>query len=756
VNETSPEIYFQLTPVWQGVAVLCAVLLVVGFWSYRRTGKLSSARRVLLWGLRVGSVALVLFLLADPHRIDRKAFDETREVAILLDVSQSMALQDTPDQSTRMARARALVGSIQSQSGIAGHLRLYTFGERLGTTNELATVTASESHSRFSEAVASLLNQPRDVPLGAVVLLSDGQFADAAASRESALKLHRAGIPLFAFGFGTPEEAADVVLRGAVGGQIVPFDPKIRLGLTVDSPGFDGRKTMATVRRGGRLLHEQSVTLTGKPQEVVLEFDSPFEGFSEYSVSLGRQSGERLDDNNAGRFGVNLRDEKIRVLYMEGTPGATDTLENALEQDPQMEVTSLYFPQHTSIVFAKKSPYRTDRKGRRVYNVAHPYRGFPTNMVSLLKYDVVINSDIYREAFTPEQLDNTVSLVEQHGGGFVMVGGSTAFGAGQYDKTVIDKLMPVDVVGNRDSEWRSFKLRIPEEAYDHPIMRVGLTADESRRAWNEKFPGFGGLNLVNRLKPGAVSLALHGSKSNQYGPLVVFAVQQIGRGRTMAFTSDTTPGWGASFESRFGTPTDRNGYYRQFWNNAIRWLAADRIQRKTGEIRIGFPAGPVHIGETVPLTVTTLSPYPAAKLTLKLVRPDRTEAELPLESSLSDGSFAASFVAEQTGAHRLVAHLAKAGDENVFARQLVDVIPNQRELASTRANHELLQSLATTTGGRFAAGPSQSLPEGELGDLQAQFVEYRESSTWDRWWLMLLLAALLGTEWSLRRGWGLA
>ena len=220
----------------------------------------------------------------------------------------------------------------------------------------------------------------------------------------------------------------------------------------------------------------------------------------------------------------------------------------------------------------------------------------------------------------------------------------------------------------------------------------------------------------------------------------------------MAFTSDTTPGWGASFESRFGTPTDRNGYYRQFWNNAIRWLAADRIQRKTGEIRIGFSAGPVQIGETVPLTVTTLSPDPAAKLTLKLVRPDRTEAELLLESSLSDASFAASFVAEQTGAHRLVAHLAKAGDENVFARQLVDVIPNQRELASTRANHELLQSLATTTGGRFAAGPSQSLPEGELGDLQAQFVEYRESSTWDRWWLMLLLAALLGTEWSLRRG----
>ena len=55
-----------------------------------------------------------------------------------------------------------------------------------------------------------------------------------------------------------------------------------------------------------------------------------------------------------------------------------------------------------------------------------------------------------------------------------MVGGSTAFGAGQYDKTVIDKLMPVDVVGNRDSEWRSSSSRIrSEEAYTTIIRSCG-------------------------------------------------------------------------------------------------------------------------------------------------------------------------------------------------------------------------------------------------------------------------------------------
>ena len=153
-------------------------------------------------------MALVLYLLADPHRIDRKTFDEPQEIAVLLDVSQSMSLQDTLDQSSRWARAQAGVAALESQEGLSGNLRLYTFGEQLSGTNQIENLTPSESHSRFAFAVASLLNQPRDVPLGAVVVLSDGQFEDSTAARESALKLHRAGIPLFAYGFGTPEEGA--------------------------------------------------------------------------------------------------------------------------------------------------------------------------------------------------------------------------------------------------------------------------------------------------------------------------------------------------------------------------------------------------------------------------------------------------------------------------------------------------------------------------------------------------------------------
>ena len=67
---------------------------------------------------------------------------------------------------------------------------------------------------------------------------------------------------------------------------------------------------------------------------------------------------------------------------------------------------------------------------------------------------------------------------------------------------------------------------------------------------------------------------------------VLLAVQEIGKGRMMAFTSDTTSSWGRDFETTWGEKISPNGrlteyncdsrYFRSFWVNAVRWLAAAR------------------------------------------------------------------------------------------------------------------------------------------------------------------------------------
>ncbi len=100
----------------------------------------------------------------------------------------------------------------------------------------------------------------------------------------------------------------------------------------------------------------------------------------------------------------------------------------------------------------------------RIYRMEDHQRGYPATREEMLSFDAVMLSDIALGAFTQEQLEWTVELVSKHGGGFAMIGGNRSFGGGDWDQTVWDTPIPVDMTerGEPDSEFcvHSFKLDI--------------------------------------------------------------------------------------------------------------------------------------------------------------------------------------------------------------------------------------------------------------------------------------------------------
>jgi uncharacterized membrane protein len=185
--------------------------------------------------------------------------------------------------------------------------------------------------------------------------------------------------------------------------------------------------------------------------------------------------------------------------------------------------------------------------GEKIYPVEHPTHGFPRTMAELQNYDVIIHSDIRKESFTPDQLVNMARLVEEFGGGFVMIGGNSAFGKGGYHRTILDRSIPVAMEQENDSQARSFRMRVTPAAYSHPVIAIGATRQDTELIWTRKMPMLHGCNLVDRAKPGAIVLAEDPAVRSQYGPRLILAVQNIGQGRSMAFASDTTRTWGARF-----------------------------------------------------------------------------------------------------------------------------------------------------------------------------------------------------------------
>ena len=98
------------------------------------------------------------------------------------------------------------------------------------------------------------------------------------------------------------------------------------------------------------------------------------------------------------------------------------------------------------------------------------------------------------------------------------------------------------------------------------------------------------------------------------------------------------------------------------------------------------------------------------------------------------------------------ARMPRAGLDPLFARTLVNVVPDTREYQSTAANRELMAELADIGGGQLLGDDLSTWPL-EVDRRGSRIIEYGRHAVWDRWWMIALILVLLAAEWALRRRW---
>lgn len=76
----------------------------------------------------------------------------------------------------------------------------------------------------------------------------------------------------------------------------------------------------------------------------------------------------------------------------------------------------------------------------------------PTNWEDLRAYDLVVFDDVGAGRVSQSARQAIADYVEQHGGGFIMVGGENSYGVGGWKGTTIEKLLPVKFEGERQRE----------------------------------------------------------------------------------------------------------------------------------------------------------------------------------------------------------------------------------------------------------------------------------------------------------------
>lgn len=731
-------------------------------------------RRWILLAPRCGVLGALLLVLLNPVRRHEQGLpDQPALVHYLIDGSRSMSL-DRP--LSRSAVAQQAIEQSEQQlnaNSTRPRVQWFRFGKFLSSATEASQLQPRDDASQLGGALGELTSRfSRDLPKG-VVVFSDGTIDDAEQLHEVAAAYRDLKIPLHVYPLGDSTLRGDVAIRDLVVPQRVEPRTKATLHGVVRGQGFEGQRVLVFVRSLDRPdlppLATLPLTLDGQPQpfELVVEANPDY---GELVLEVPPLAGELSDRNNRVPFRLVQAPRKIRVLYMEGTGGNEYTfIRDALQEDKDIECVAML----ADAQYVQRP---------RLVRVGDPFRGYPAAREELLQYDCVICSDISRGAFTREQLDWTVELVAERGGGFAMVGGHTSFGSGGWDATSWDQLIPIDMTGGdlgRGWVYHTFRVQVPRDPKieQHPVWRIVEDPAENRRVL-DRMPPFYGTNFMQRLKPAATALAYSSEPIPQAGVMPIFAAQPYGRGRTFAFAPDSTADWGRDFERQWGEGGD-NRYFRRFWRNIVRWLAENssagvkRVRAETDRVvyRLGQPIElEAHTFDSEQNETTKYD------LVAKLAADDASGAAAPANSP--EPEFAVALTPTPDGSRytvtidsqRLAANLdfsqadsavllnlklqviaSEKGQEIGRTTVAVQLLPDSRELDRPAADPSTLEQLAAASGGRVLRSPR------ELADLIGVLpptkgdVIVSRTPVWDHPLLWTAIMLLLATEWTLRR-----
>jgi hypothetical protein len=198
-------------PVWALGASIAVLAGVCGYLLWRRRGGRLGFRSAAIWALQSALLALLLLLLWQPAISVSSLKTQQNVVAVVVDDSRSMAVADggrnRRDQALELLESRAF-NELRSRFQV----RLYRLGARAERLESPRKLTATLPATHLAEGLRQVAAESATLPIGAVVLLSDGSDNAGGIDAEATAELRRSRIPIHTVGFGRERPQRDVEL----------------------------------------------------------------------------------------------------------------------------------------------------------------------------------------------------------------------------------------------------------------------------------------------------------------------------------------------------------------------------------------------------------------------------------------------------------------------------------------------------------------------------------------------------------------
>jgi uncharacterized membrane protein len=732
---------FVLLAPWPLSLLLFAILAAAGllFWHVRRNhGLLTGARPVAIWLLETGLVALVLFLLWHPALSVATLKPQQNVIAVLVDDSRSMAQQEGG--STRLQQAESVLDKgLLSELGKKFQVRLYRFGRDAERIPKADALKGAAPATRIGDSLKQVLAESTSLPLGAMVLLSDGADNSGGIDLDTISQIRRQRVPVHTVGFGREKPSHDIEISDVTLPARAQADARLSALVTFRQYGMSGQKAHVTIRDGNTVLASRDVTLKGDgaPQTESLMFNAGAAGARNVQVAIDALPGEENRDNNSVSRLINVDGAKRRILYFEGEPRwEFKFIRRAADDDRGLQLVSMLRTTQNKIYYQGG----LDSERRELE------QGFPAKAEDLFKYQALIFGSNEVGYFTQTQQELIKEFANRRGGGVLFLGGRFALSEGGWPTSPIAEMMPVRLLDHKGTFHRDQSgFELTAQGRDSVICRLEERSDRNDERW-KKMPLLANFQEVGEAKPGAVVLIDAKPSGMRKQPLL--AVENYGRGRTSLFATAGSWRWKMLLPHEDTT-------HATFWQQLLRYLVAGTPTQVSGSTPHQVLSDETTVHLRAEIRGKDYKPLANAKVEAHVVGPGETGSTVELKPQpLEEGVYVADWTADRPGNY--VTEIVARNDKEEIGR---DVVMFRREDGVAEnfhatQNRELLEKLAEQTGGRYYSAGEAAKLSSEISYSEAGITTRETRDLWDMPVVFLLALMLRGSEWMLRRKWG--
>ena len=737
-------------PKWLLIVAIAAAAVGLALYLHRNlkgSARVKGFRSALVWVLQTALASILLLMLWHPALSVATLRPQQNIVAVVVDDSASMATDDAGHGSRRGAALNVLDSGLLAALQQKFQVRLYKLSDSLERIQSLDSLNSSRQATHIGDSLKQVLADASSLPIGAVVLLSDGADNSGGIDLETISEIRRQRIPIHTIGFGREKMAHDIEISDVQVPQRALPQSRLSALVSFHQHGYGGQKVHITLTDSGKVLASREVTLKsdGVEQNEAILFNAGNAGVKTIETSIDPLPGEENAKNNKVTRLVNVDERKPRILYMEGEPRwEFKFLRRAVEDDQSIHlITILRTTQNKNYVQDPHSeaPYLKD--------------GFPTKVEDLFAFDGLIIGSSEAAYFTSTQQQMIHDFVDRRGGGLLFLGGKDSLADGGYAKSMFNDLLPVILPDKKNTFARVYPdektgalynvatVELTAAGRDSLITRLDEDPEKNVARW-KKLPYLMNFQIAGQPKPGAVVL-VDGVTNGTRFPLLI--TENFGRGRTAVFAT------GGSWTWRMKLPVADKSH-AMFYTQLLRWLVSDTPRRVVGSTPLQLISDVSNVKLHANVRDRTYLPSSDATVEAHILGPGVTDGVELRPDPLEQGSYSADWSTPKPGSY-LVEIIAKRGAEELGR----DVLTFRREDGvaenfRVEQNRELLEKLSSETGGRYFTPDDASKLGKDISYSEAGITVRETRDLWDMPAVFLLLLMLRSGEWLLRRKWG--